>query len=160
MAIGDIHQVPVSKWKPNGKHLKCKDCLYGNPNSCPRGIAKLCGEHLGWMSKNMQSKKYYIEMFISTYIKTKEHFDKRTLLEIIDNPEYYEGNPQSPERYYLYCQDCGYIKATEIDHDTIYLDAHCKCGSPVTFDDITLTEINNIKEEDKWSNLMDFDLED
>ena len=160
MAIGNIHQVPVSKWKPNGKHLKCKDCLYGNPNSCPRGVAKLCGVYQGWISRYEQNSKFYYEIFETSYTKTKIYFDKKNILEIIDDPLYYEYDTEIQERIYFYCQTCGYIKPRELTHEHDFLDLHCNCGDNITCTDLTLEEIKQIKNDEKMSDLMNYDLED
>lgn len=34
--------------KSKGIWLMCEDCLYGCPMDCPKGVAKLCADALGW----------------------------------------------------------------------------------------------------------------
>ena len=66
--------------------------------------------------------------------------------EIMNDPFYYEV--EGLNRQYLLCNNCGYIPYTSLDYNTKFLDAHCKCGSPIQSVDFTLDEIEEIKYND------------
>lgn len=42
----------VDKEKPKGIWLNCSECLYGSSANCPGGIMRLCGDYLGWESRD------------------------------------------------------------------------------------------------------------
>ena len=81
--------------------------------------------------------------------------DKKTFEEIQDDPKYYEVIEFT--RFYNFCQRCGFIPLSRIDHNTKYLDVHCKCGCFVTYIDYTEEYLNQLKYDKKMSDLMSFD---
>lgn len=158
MTIGNIHTVPTTTYKPKGKHLPCKECLYGSIDSCPIGIRNLCGAHLGWIKDNI----VHITSFNSMYKAKKETFDKVQFMEIVDNPAYFSTNEEIQERIYSFCQNCGFITQDQIDHDHLYLDEHCKCGSPVILEyyryaQNNFGQIHQIKRDDEIMKSMQYE---
>lgn len=85
---------------------------------------------------------------------------KTNLIDLIDDPHYYiMEHPQSSNRVYLICNNCGYIPCTALDYNTKFLDAHCKCGSPVQSVKLTPEHIIEIKHEKEQYKFMSYDKE-
>ena len=74
---------------------------------------------------------------------------KQNLYDIIDNPLYF--GVINSRRHYNLCNECGYIPQSSLDQNTKFLDAHCKCGSPVQDVHFTLDEIEEIKYNESLS---------
>ena len=69
--------------------------------------------------------------------------------DIMDNPAYFEREGET--RYYLICTECGPVTRDCIDHQTEYLDLHCKCGAPMYYADYTDDEIDGMRRRHKES---------
>lgn len=84
--------------------------------------------------------------------QTLSRIDEVKFIDIVNNKEYYEvvqDEHSLPKRYYNLCFRCGYVPMSKLDtNSTKYLDAHCKCGNPVTYADFTEEEIQLIIEKE------------
>ena len=158
MSIGKIKEVEKSEFYPNGKILKCKDCLYGSHENCPTGVLKLCGRYLGWLKEWVEKYGMAVNINVKNFKKT---WDQTSLFEIIDNIDYYFIFEEYGTTYrsYTVCTECGYIPRNEID------DYKCveECASRDHFVqsnyDFSLEEIRVMKEDKQYSDWMTEEME-
>ena len=156
MSIGKIKILSRSEFYPNGRILKCEDCLYGNHKNCPTGVLKLCGEYLGWL------KSWYFKYDISPIIKGfKEAWDKTSFFEIIDNTKYYYifEEDEITYRSYTTCSTCGYIPRNAIDDYRCINECVSKGHYVQPNYDFSLEEIRVMKEDKKYSDWMTDEME-
>lgn len=146
MCIGNVEIVKTSEFYPMGRKMKCSECLYGNRNNCPMGITKKCGEYLGWLC----NWKYEITSRIKDF---KLNHDKTLFFEIIDNEDYYDKDKDEngdDARWYIYCDECGYIQYKRTAYDRCVDNEHFVQCNYV----FTEVEIHQMKDSKKYSDLM------
>ena len=152
MCIGNVEKIDVSEFHLTGRKMKCFECLYGSRNNCPAGITKYCGEYLGWLT----GWRYEYSRRVR---ELKICHDQTLFFDIIDNEDYFDRDSDEngdDARWYVYCDVCGYIPYDRIAYDKCINKEHfvsCNyCYSEI--------EINAMKEERKYADLIKYDLDD
>ena len=146
MCIGNVERVKTSEFYPTGRKMKCSDCLYGNRNNCPSSLSKRCGEYLGWLRNWKYEMSYAIR-------KQKRCHDMTLLFEIIDNEDYYDYNKDENDdeaRWYMHCNECGYIPYKRAAYDKCMENEHFVQCNYI----FTIVEIQLMKEDKKYSDWM------